>query len=175
LLNKPIFLFISIIIHLLLLSTAYLSQNESHEAQQVDIPVMLYTLEESQVYVTEPIEEPIEEVEQENDSNNNVALALAEELQEANHTKSELIGELKIRYPNLSKRKGEEGIVSVSIYVTEYGECTDVTITKSSGYHRLDEATIKALLNMKYYPATENEIKVNSWNDFEVIFKLTDE
>ena len=47
-------------------------------------------------------------------------------------------------YPPLSIENGEEGIVHLSILVQPGGKVVKVTVTKSSGFQRLDNAARKA-------------------------------
>ncbi len=56
-------------------------------------------------------------------------------------------------YPAAAKRANEEGEVVVSVCVDKEGRMSDVKIVKSSGFPRLDEATITGLSKTRLDPA----------------------
>lgn len=55
-------------------------------------------------------------------------------------------------YPLMSRRLGEEGKVELSVEMNTGGIVTKVSVTKSSGYPRLDEAARSALLDSRFAP-----------------------
>jgi protein TonB len=59
-------------------------------------------------------------------------------------------------YPTESKRAHEEGRCFVNVTVQTDGSTRDVSIAKSSGYPRLDQACLNALYPGKFIPATED-------------------
>jgi periplasmic protein TonB len=65
----------------------------------------------------------------------------------------------KPEYPAASIRAQEEGDVGVSACVDEQGKMTDVKIIKSSGFPRLDEATLKGLPRTRLDPAKGSDGK----------------
>jgi len=68
---------------------------------------------------------------------------------------------IKPKYPKLALRGGYEGIVKLKIWIAKNGKVTDVEIIKSSGYDILDRTGIKAALESKFYPLTQQRtIKV---------------
>lgn len=60
------------------------------------------------------------------------------------------------RYPRLSKRLREEGLVILELLVLADGSVTEVKIKTSSGYIRLDKAALEAVKKWRYRPATRN-------------------
>ncbi|WP_394183013.1 energy transducer TonB [Marinomonas posidonica] len=79
------------------------------------------------------------------------------------------------RYPRQSRRRNEEGVVSLSFIAYADGSVSDVQITKSSGYKRLDAAVMKMIRNATPLPKfpkdmAETELKIN----IPVSFKLSD-
>lgn len=56
-------------------------------------------------------------------------------------------------YPSESRRLGEQGTCLVKITVTAEGEIHDVTLTKSTGYPRLDQACIDGFKDAHMLPA----------------------
>jgi TonB family protein len=64
-------------------------------------------------------------------------------------------------YPVESARKGETGATSLTACVTTDGRLVDVKLAKSSGFPRLDDATIAWARSAKFNPATINGDPVN--------------
>ena len=78
-------------------------------------------------------------------------------------------------YPPASRRAGEAGTVQLKCYVQETGKCTEVSVVKSSGFARLDEAAVKEVQrNWKFVPGKEDGKPVAAWHTFAVTFRLTD-
>ena len=48
-------------------------------------------------------------------------------------------------YPLVSRRRGEEGKIVIGFVIRKNGELTDLTVIKSSGVRRLDNAALKTL------------------------------
>ena len=75
----------------------------------------------------------------------------------------------------LRRRAGEAGSVQLKCYVKEDGRCSEVSIVKSSGFDKLDEAAVKEVQrNWKFVPGKEDGKPVATWHTFAVTFKLTD-
>lgn len=62
--------------------------------------------------------------------------------------------ECESQYPPLSRRLSEQGVVTVHFSVMADGSVTGVTVLKSSGFSRLDEAAIECAGKWRYFPAT---------------------
>jgi periplasmic protein TonB len=78
-------------------------------------------------------------------------------------------------YPPASRRAGEAGTVTLKCYVKEDGRCSEVSVVKSSGFEKLDEAAVKEVQrNWKFVPGKEDGKPVASWHSFQVTFRLTD-
>lgn len=78
-------------------------------------------------------------------------------------------------YPPASRRAGEAGTVTLKCYVNEQGRCSEVSVVKSSGFPRLDEAAVKEVpRNWRFVPGKEDGKPVATWHTFNVTFKLTD-
>jgi periplasmic protein TonB len=56
-------------------------------------------------------------------------------------------------YPAMSRRLGEEGRVEVEVQVQADGMPSKVSLKRSSGYTRLDEAALEAIKRWKFVPA----------------------
>jgi len=67
-------------------------------------------------------------------------------------------------YPEVSVRLNEEGTATASFKVQPDGSVSDVTVSKSSGFDRLDAATITCVSHWRYKPATQDGNPVEmSW------------
>ena len=56
-------------------------------------------------------------------------------------------------YPSMSRRLGEEGRVEVEVQVQPDGLPSKVSLKRSSGYSRLDDAALEAIKRWKFIPA----------------------
>jgi len=78
-------------------------------------------------------------------------------------------------YPPAARRAGEEGTVTLKVFVTEGGRAGQVEVAKSSGFPKLDEAAIKEVQrNWRFVPGKEDGKAVSMWHTFAVTFRLTD-
>ena len=75
-------------------------------------------------------------------------------------------------YPEESRAAREQGTVILRVEVTGAGEPAAVTVLKSSGYFRLDQAARRAVQHWKFHPAMTAGIPVSSEADVPVHFKL---
>jgi periplasmic protein TonB len=75
-------------------------------------------------------------------------------------------------YPDESRTAREQGVVILRVDVTADGEPANVTILKSSGYFRLDQAARRAVQHWKFHPALTAGIAVSSEADVPVRFRL---
>lgn len=55
-------------------------------------------------------------------------------------------------YPPLSRRLGEQGVVTLRVLIDEEGRPVEVTVSSSSGYPRLDEAALRAVRAARFLP-----------------------
>jgi periplasmic protein TonB len=75
-------------------------------------------------------------------------------------------------YPSASIRAGEEGVATVEIYIAADGRVTDARIKTSSGFERLDEATLKYVKTWRMKPATRGGVPEGSWVTVPVRWKI---
>jgi protein TonB len=78
----------------------------------------------------------------------------------------------KPRYPTLSMRLGEQGIVLLHVHVNSQGQALDVNIKQSSGYARLDQAALDVVKQWQFIPARQGDTRLESWVDVPVQFSL---
>lgn len=68
-------------------------------------------------------------------------------------------------YPPLSKRLAEQGKVVISVYIDVDGSPKDVRIKRSSGFERLDQASLAAVRTWRFAPAKRNGIpEATTWD-----------
>ena len=78
-------------------------------------------------------------------------------------------------YPPAARRAGEVGTVTLKCYVSEAGKCGEVSVVRSSGFQRLDDAAVKEVQrNWRFVPAREDGQSVAAWHTFAITFRLTD-
>jgi protein TonB len=76
-------------------------------------------------------------------------------------------------YPAESRLLGEQGTCRVKITVTAEGEIRDVTLTKSTGYPRLDQACVDGFRGNHMLPATRNGKPVTTTKEVPINWTLT--
>lgn len=75
-------------------------------------------------------------------------------------------------YPKESRLAQEEGSVQLRFIVETNGQATNVTISQSSGYARLDEAAKDALLKCQFKPAVRNGVPIADWAAMKFTWRL---
>ena len=75
-------------------------------------------------------------------------------------------------YPPASKRANETGTTLVSFLVDVDGRVVDTRVERSSGYHRLDEASRNAYRLCRFKPATVDGQPQKSWTSVEYVWRL---
>jgi len=78
----------------------------------------------------------------------------------------------KPRYPMISRRMGEEGLVKLRVYVTSAGEPRQVELKESCGFPRLDQAALNVVKNWRFVPARRGEAPVDAWVVVPIRFTL---
>lgn len=82
-------------------------------------------------------------------------------------------GTFRPTYPRISRRRGEEGTVSLSIQVLADGSVGQVSVLQSSGHRRLDEAAIEGARQTIFNPALVLGQPVDSTINLSYAFRLT--
>lgn len=75
-------------------------------------------------------------------------------------------------YPRLSNKLGEEGTVMVRARIEPNGTASQALVHRSSGFKRLDDAAVKAVLGWRYVPGKRAGIPEAMWFDLPVTFNL---
>jgi len=85
------------------------------------------------------------------------------------------VGAFHPDYPRISRRRGEEGTVILSVHVLSSGTVGDVAILQSSGFHRLDAAAVKGARQTTFRPALQFGRPADSTTQLAYTFRLTDD
>ena len=75
-------------------------------------------------------------------------------------------------YPNVSKRKREEGTVMLLVRVSAKGEAEHVQIQQGSGFSRLDEVAVKTVQQWRFVPARLGQEAVAASVVVPIVFRL---
>ncbi len=76
-------------------------------------------------------------------------------------------------YPRSSRRRGEEGSVTLRARILASGRTGTITVLQSSGHKRLDEAACKAVRKASFTAATRLGRPIDSETELTFTFKLT--
>jgi protein TonB len=75
-------------------------------------------------------------------------------------------------YPESSRRRGEQGVVLVELFVDPSGRVAEVRLLESSGFAALDAATLGALREWRFRPAERAGLPVAARIIHPVHFRL---
>lgn len=75
-------------------------------------------------------------------------------------------------FPEASRRRGEEGVVRVELFVDPTGRVADVRILESSGFSALDAAAVQAVREWRFRPAQRGGMPVAGSLTTAVHFRL---
>jgi TonB family protein len=79
----------------------------------------------------------------------------------------------KPEYPPLAKRLGVEGTVMVSVLVNEAGQVDEVRLVKGVTQNvGINEAAVRAARSARYRPATLSGVRVKTWTNLTIPFRL---
>ncbi|MBI5333167.1 MAG: energy transducer TonB [Burkholderiales bacterium] len=74
-------------------------------------------------------------------------------------------------YPPRSQDLGESGSVMLRVLIDERGQPREVTVQKSSGFARLDQAAVEAMRRARFQPYSENGVALPVWAPAEIKFE----
>jgi TonB family protein len=75
-------------------------------------------------------------------------------------------------YPASSQAAGEQGDVTLGIYVSASGRARKFKLIKSSGSHDLDMAAAEGVINWHYVPAMNDGDAASSWMELTIHYEL---
>ena len=76
-------------------------------------------------------------------------------------------------YPPESRLLHEEGVCVVKIVVHADASIGEISLDRSTGYSRLDEACLKAFASGGLLPATENGVPVTATAEIPITWRLS--
>lgn len=76
-------------------------------------------------------------------------------------------------YPMRSRYLGEQGNVLLRVHITADGHVDELTVRRSSGHKRLDEAALEAVREWRFAPARRGEKPVAAWVLVPIYFRLS--
>jgi len=78
-----------------------------------------------------------------------------------------------MRYPSVSRRRGEEGEVRLSLGISADGSIEDIVLVSSSGVTRLDEAALQTLARVGRFEPLPVLLEMQRWQiSVPVVFRL---
>lgn len=87
-------------------------------------------------------------------------------------TEVEYLAPPQLNYPTASQRLRESGAVLVRVTVDARGLPTQMVITRSTGFQRLDDAALATVRATRFKPRTENGVAVPFTVNMPLIFDL---
>jgi protein TonB len=75
-------------------------------------------------------------------------------------------------YPQLSRKKKEQGTVLLLILVKADGTVGEIKLHRSSGYPRLDQAAKQAVKRWQFQPALQQGKSIDFWYQLPLKFSL---
>jgi protein TonB len=75
-------------------------------------------------------------------------------------------------YPEASRRRGEQGVVRLELFVDQVGRITEVRVVESSGFAALDTAALEAVRDWRFRPAQRAGLPVVARIIHPVHFRL---
>jgi len=85
---------------------------------------------------------------------------------------SKMISATPPRYPIESRRKHEQGVVSLMVVLSVEGTVVDISVAKSSGFERLDRAALSAVRTWRWSPTRRGGVPVMVRGVVEIPFIL---
>lgn len=146
------------------------------------LPIPETETETEKKYEPDSIETVIPEKQQDYAEQNEISDNLAEITNETEQALDQVVTEIKVDaqstenfppvYPKLSKRLKEQGTVILSMLISAQGRIEALSIKKSSGFSRLDQAALSAAAKWRYEPATINGKAISNTYLMPIEFKL---
>lgn len=75
-------------------------------------------------------------------------------------------------YPALSQRLGEQGKLVIRVLIGKDGTALQADIHQSSGFERLDQAALRAVMSWRYVPGQRGGVAQDMWFNVPINFSL---
>lgn len=89
-----------------------------------------------------------------------------------NDLSTTMISAVPPRYPVESRRRKEEGTVTLMVTVSPRGDVAEIEVARSSGFSRLDKAALAAVKHWRWSPSLRNGVAVPVRGIVEIPFIL---
>jgi len=89
-------------------------------------------------------------------------------------TGSRLACSINPEYPQVCRRKGQQGTVKLKVIIDKHGTPLKALIISSSGYGKLDQAAVQSVMSAEFVPANKNGVPVESDMELNIKFVLED-
>lgn len=76
------------------------------------------------------------------------------------------------RYPLVARRNGEQGTVTLRVLVLRDGVPASVSVERTSGSGRLDNAALETVKSWRFVPARRGDTPVEAWVLVPIVFRL---
>lgn len=86
---------------------------------------------------------------------------------------ADYLNNAKPAYPAISKRLGEQGRVVVRVFIDAEGQASQASVKQSSGFDRLDQASVETALKWRYAPGKRAGVAQGMWFDVPLNWQLT--
>lgn len=149
------------------------------EEKRTELPLPLMK-EEAELPVEEKKEEAkSEEKKEEKKENSQVnSQEIVADLKEKGvitDTEPEIVSFYKPEYPEYCRKRGQEGVVVLTVRISADATGNSIKIVRSSGYFRLDNAAVEALKKAKFVSARRMGTAVSTTERITFKFILEDE
>ncbi|MBN2568747.1 MAG: energy transducer TonB [Deltaproteobacteria bacterium] len=75
-------------------------------------------------------------------------------------------------YPSIARRRGYEGLVTLSVEILEDGTVGGLSIKKTSGYSILDDAAVKTVREWRFKPGYYGDNPISMWVEVPIRFEI---
>lgn len=75
-------------------------------------------------------------------------------------------------YPAISRRLGEQGKVVIRVLIGRDGNPLQAELHQTSGYARLDQAALRAVMDWRYVPGRQDGKSQDMWFNVPINFSL---
>lgn len=75
-------------------------------------------------------------------------------------------------YPDIARRRGQQGVVVLRVWVSKVGFPTKLEVLKSSGYGLLDKAAQESVMRWKFHPALLGNCAIDSVVEVPIRFQM---
>ena len=79
----------------------------------------------------------------------------------------------KPAYPKQAQERGQQGEVLLAVYVTSNGFPASIAVRRSSAFHLLDEAAVRAVKEWRFVPAHQGNVEVESQIEIPIQFHIS--